>query len=461
MNQDNKQHFLTTSPLSLIIQTSWPLLAAIFLLLSYDLAESSYFANQDHATLTAYGFIMPILTLLYAIAIAIAVHTNMVLVKEPSVKAVSGLLIFAGLNALVLGGLLYFSEGLFLDFLGFDDWLSSLTQNNTLSEQLKFYLNYRIAGWLGLILVWQSSAIMRTFGHHRVSAGLLLSWMLCKHIWLANLNEQSENVFIELGQIHFFSDLGFAFISLGLLYYFKHFLWVKTNLKCIFHGLKNSFVLMLQQLLTPLSITLLMAIAARYDSTYVGAFAIIFRLEPLLLVLPMVLTASLPACVGLNFWHGCKVRSQKLICTGFKLNIVFQIFVVALIYIYYPTLTAHICPDSPQTTIINSFISFVPLSYTALGLVLIYPSTLNAISKPKKALIILGIHRLSVPLFVLFAFQFYHLTYVLAAFISCHIIVGLYCYTSIKRDFKLNSPIEERETVSLNLSEKNKLESTT
>ena len=82
MQKQNSHWYLSTSPVSVVLRSSWLLFPAIVTLLAFDVIESSIIAAHGDNSLTLLGFLLPIITLLSAIALAIAVRTNMVLVKE-------------------------------------------------------------------------------------------------------------------------------------------------------------------------------------------------------------------------------------------------------------------------------------------------------------------------------------------------------------------------------------------
>ena len=86
-----------------------------------------------------------------------------------------------------------------------------------------------------------------------------------------------------------------------------------------------------QQLVTPLSLAILTTIAASYSHTYVAAFALIFKLEAIILLIPMVLTTSMPAIIGFNYWSGHHARVKQSYKYMFAVVIFAQLLIAVIL----------------------------------------------------------------------------------------------------------------------------------
>jgi Na+-driven multidrug efflux pump len=434
----------------LISQTSWLLFAAIFALLAYEVVESSIIAKHGDNSLSLFGFILPLTPFLSASAIAVAIRSNMVLVKSHQSQGhyITSLMLWAGLTAILMGGVFYISKGFVLSLLGFDTWLMQWSQAQQVfyKAEIFSYLNYKIYSLVALFLIWQISTILRTLGYHKRSASLLLSWMLLKLFMLTQIIDvQSTALITELGQLHFTTDMTFALFGLMLLSNKIQFCFKTLKLDIIFNDKKTSIILMLQQLVPPLSLAFLMAIVVRVDASHIGVFAIVFRLEPLLLLLPMVLTASLPASIGLNFWAGNKKCCYQVLKLSFALIIIFQLILATFLNIYLAELIKVLCPDCEQVKMIKSYLALLPFSYAALGLAVLYPSCLNAIGRPKQALFKLVFHRLVlIPLFVLVGYLSGLQNNIYYALFFAHMAAGLFVLLHFRRSLKPKKQNDEK-----------------
>lgn len=439
MQKDRHHWYLNASPFKLITQTSWLLFAAIFALLAYEVVESSIIAKHGDNSLALFGFVLPLTTFLSATAIAISIRSNMVLVKSHQSQEhyITSLMLWAGLAAIFISVLFYFFKVTLLSLLGFDVWLSQFSAHEQANYQshITAYINFKIYALIALFFIWQISAILRTLGCHKRSATLMLGWMLFKLFILVKvIDPKSVELITQLGQLHFITDTSFALLGMLLLAQKNAFCFKTIKLDIIFKDKKVSVMLMLQQLIPPLSLAFLMALVARVDESHLGVFSLVFRLEPLLLLLPMVLTASLPASVGLNFWSGNKHCCYQVLKLSFIFIAVFQLIIAVLLNIYMSELIQTLCPDCEQVKMIKNYLALLPFSYMALGMVILYPSCLNAIGRPKQALITLLFHRVVlIPMFVLLAFFSGQQNNIYFALFFAHIAAGLFVFMHFKK----------------------------
>ncbi len=453
MQNNASNWYIGASPLKLISKTSWLLFAAIFALLGYEVVESSVIAQHSDNSLTLFGFILPLTTFLSATAIAVAIRSNMVLVKvhNDQTRYITSLLIWAGLSALIFGVIFYFFKEVLLSLIGFETWLAQweLHQQTLYSTQVMSYLNYRIYSLLGLFLIWQISTMLRTLGHHKSSAMLLLSWMLTKLLVLTQfIDGQSSYLLEKLGQLHFIADLSFALIGLAMLSKKTIFCFKTINTDILFRDKMTSAVLMLQQLVPPLSIAILMAIVSRVDESYIGIFSIVFRLEPLLLLFPMVLTASLPSCIGVNYWAGNKQCSYQVLRLAFIIVAVVQLTSAFILNIYLDELIAVLCPDCKLVKMITNYLAFVPYSYIGLGIGILYPSCLNAMGKSAQALFSLVFHRLLlIPGLVLMSIYSSMQLSIFSALFLAHLLAGLYVLLHFRNSKRVESATNEMSKI--------------
>jgi len=143
----------------------------------------------------------------------------------------------------------------------------------------------------------------------------------------------------------------------------------------------------------------------------------------LLLLIPMVLSASLPASVGYNYWHGCKQRSLGLIKTALMISACTQLIVAVTVLLARSQIV--VCAGCPQQAFIDMFFNYVPFSYLMLSLAIIYPACLNLMGKHKDALLIVAIHRLGTPALVLLGFISQDKTTLLLCFIAANVVSGI------------------------------------
>ena len=315
MSVCNSQSFTQAKPSTLLWRNTLPMVGAILALLAYDLLESSLLAFQSEQLLASFGFTLPITTAMTALAIGLSIRANNKVVhrnctdKENLSHEISNCL----LNSLVIVScfslVFYLCREQLLLATGNSVWLSNNTNEALKTSQLD-YMSLRYLGWVFLALMWQVNAVLRALGWMQIASGLMLSWASFKGLVAVALLTPESPLFqqnlVALAWVHILADGMFALISLW-------FLKQKVSLKrpkITLHEFtniqqkKDGLLVIAQQFVTPISMAILTAIAATIDTSYVAALALLFRLEVLFLLLPMVLTTSLPAIVGANFWLG-------------------------------------------------------------------------------------------------------------------------------------------------------------
>jgi len=366
--------------------------AAIAALLGYDLLESSLLAQQNIDTLTALGFTLPITITMMAIAIGTSIRCNNKVVKFACNKSAklpeivttslftSALLIVALASAAAL-----FNQEL-LALLGNNSWQTSdlLVDKSSITDQQNIYLMVRYLSWIFLGLIWQCNSVLRALGEIRMAGNLMLIWLASKSI-LAIVLLSPSSPFYQTGLtgitiIHGTTDTLFAMISLRILSKKIPFQTLKltTILTSLRQPKTDTLMVMTQQLVTPISLAILTIIAGNIDYTYVAAFAILFRIEAILLIIPMVLTTSMPAIIGTNYWSGHANRVKKAYRLVF-IGIISIQLLIAISLFYNSNLLAQIlCPQAGVYPHLKNYLLWVPWGYAGAGCAIVYQSCLNA-----------------------------------------------------------------------------------
>ncbi|QBG37641.1 MATE family efflux transporter [Litorilituus sediminis] len=408
MTSQAYQRLLSDSLITLIWRNSFPMIGAILALFSYDLLESSLMALSDANTLTALGFTLPITTAMTAFAIATSISCNNTAVKSACQQgkclslAISRSLVKANVAIIIFTLLLLACSGLLLNLLGNSSWLSSLAPEQQalfLSEQSS-YLNTRYLGWVFLAIIWQSNGILRAIGLTHIASKLMISWITVKAFLAIILLSPDSSYFISsmygASLTHAISDFTFALASIAVLH---HKIKLKkpslTELKETEDKAKTtSSLIVMQQLITPISIGVITIIALSVEPSLVAAFAIIFRIEALLLLLPMVLTTSMPAIVGINYWSGHQQRANQAIMIAFITIMIMQACISIILLNQENLLSVWICPQDEVSKHLENYLMWLPWGYLGTGCALVYQSCLNAKGKVLQATILAVSHRI-------------------------------------------------------------------
>jgi Na+-driven multidrug efflux pump len=296
----------------------------------------------------------------------------------------------------------YLANEQLLALLGNRSWSSGHIgdpQIKIVHSQMK-YLDARYFSWLFLGIIWQVNAIFRALGNSKIASRIMLSWLLVKSLVAIVLITPDSSFYLSglngLALGHSSVDMLFAVISLLLLHKNIPLAWPSfTELFTAIFSIKlNSLVIVLQQLITPLSIALLTIIAAKISYSYVAAFAFIFRMESIFLLLPMMLTTTMPCIIGTNFWLGYFSRVKRAYIIAFVAVVIVQLLLAIVLFINNDVLSYFICSEGEVAQLLTIYLTWVPIGYIGAGVAIVYQSCLNAEGKPLQASSVGIMHRL-------------------------------------------------------------------
>jgi len=405
-----KNHLsLVEDKISLIIwRNSQPMFMAILLLLMYELLESGLIALGSTTRLTAFGFTVPITAAMTALAVGTSIRCNNRAVKSACLDksnislSISQTLLSSGLILLTITILAYIFSSQLLQLLGNNSWLLSQAVIETphLSTEQSIYITNRYLTWVFLGFVWQINAILRALNFTHIASNIMVAWITLKGaLALLLLLPYSPLYFdslVAISWVHGISDVTFTLISLYILHNKIKLKWPSFNefkVQCKQPKI-TSILVIIQQLITPLSLAVLTVIAASFSQTYVAAFAIIFKLEAILLLIPMALTTSMPAIIGFNYWSGHHARVRQAFKYMFTIVITLQLLIAIVLYYSVDFWANSLCPHDNVSIHLNHFLIWLPWGYIAAGCVIVYQSTLNAKDKVIDATILGISHRL-------------------------------------------------------------------
>jgi Na+-driven multidrug efflux pump len=412
MQTHNYQWLVEAPTTQVLLRMTSPMVAAIFFLFAYDVLESQLLSNISLEALTALGFTVPVTTAMSAFAVAMTITTNTSVTKvlsQDKSKApdvIINAMLLAVLLSLTFALCTWLLSGTIFQFLGID--YAMLPDSYHLGPRPKLiplienYMLWRYIGWVFLVLIWQVNSLLRAVGLIVHASGLFVVWMICK-ICLAltvfNFTQFSQDSPLEAAAlIHLCCDGLFALISMILLFKKLKF---KSNLGINIRPIKTfqemSVVGMpatIQQLLTPLSITLLTVMVVSYGQIYVAVLGIVFRLEVLLLLIPMVLTTSLPSIVGVNWWSGFTNRVRAFLFQSKLIVGVAQLFIACVLYFFASDIASWFSHGQHIQYSIETYLTIVPIGFVGAGITIICQSCFNATGHYIKASILSLTHRI-------------------------------------------------------------------
>lgn len=446
--QTPNHQWLTSAPtLTVLLRMTLPMSLAIFLLFAYDVLESQLLSNISLEALTALGFTVPVTTAMSAFAIAMTITTNTAVTKALSrdkSKAPSVII-----NALVLAVILcilfsfvaYLLSPAIFRFLGIEYAMLPdsyhLGPKPDLMPLVSSYMNWRFLGWVFLVLIWQVNSLLRAVGLVGWASGLFVVWLSTKTILLLLWFNDPQIVALAplntAAKVHFICDSIFALASLLLLTHKLNLIpHAHVKIRPLYTFKKMSVVGMpatMQQLLTPLSITLLTVLVVSYGQVYVAVLGIIFRLESLLLLLPMVLTTSLPSIVGINWWSGHRQRVASVLFQSKILVVVWQLLIALLLYLYASEVADMFRQEQHVRHSIEHYLTLVPIGFIGAGITIICQSSFNATGHYVKASLLSIAHRMVLKLGCCYiGIEYYGVSGLFIGILTAHLLSALFAF---------------------------------
>ncbi|MBQ4878756.1 hypothetical protein J8M21_16180 [Pseudoalteromonas luteoviolacea] len=410
-----RRWILTGSTSSVLKQLTIPMLFAILALFSADLIELYFASRLGVEELTAMSYTLPIQTTLFAFAIGLGIVVATRLTQARQVEELAAVsLIFTVLVGAILALCIWLNLLPILNLLGFSDF----AQRDDVWTPLKSYMQYRLSAVVFFFLVMVIFGVLRAFGNMRAAAQLLILFSSIQIAVSAALFSPwvTSNMALtgleKLGIAHLVAAVIGCIWAVYLLVVREN-ISIKISLLSVqsrqgFRCLTRLLVpIASMQLLTPIAQSVLMAIVASQGSDAVAAYGVVMRLEPLALLLPMVLTTSLPIFVGQNWEAKKSLRVRRGIKLSVLACIAWQVVVSVILFSAADLLGVGFCKQTFVSSSIELALTVLPLSYVTLAAAMLYVSCCNATGRSLAALnvSIIRLFGLSIPFAFLGAYM--------------------------------------------------------
>jgi len=467
-NSEQRKHRserLKRAPIASLIKQMLPvMLLGICGLLVVDTIDSWLIARAGTTHLTALGFTVPITNILFACAIAMSISIKALLSHKisqhqctPSRQLTTdGLILFILISAVIsIFGLMTVSP--VFQLLGVDYALIPesfhMGPKPELMPIITPYIQTRYIGFVFWMLPICISAIMRAAGRGKLSGMYLTSWalstiLLDSYFYYSNT---FENPLLAIAIGHILSDITFSSIGLMHLIFAENLLKFRgLNLKRFTDQSKRLSIIGLPatvvNLLTPASIFLLTALMSQNGQESVAALGLFFRLEPILLLIPMVMTSILPTIIGHNYAANLHTRIIESVNYSYRLIVVVQSITALIIWLMIDHITNFYQLEEQVAFWFGRALLFLPISLTGYGLFIVTTSALNAMHKPMTAMKLSSIRVFIILLPLVIAGHFVNeINGILIAMMLSNMFAGFLAWKNLKQQ----GAFERQENVNL------------
>lgn len=195
------------------------------------------------------------------------------------------------------------------------------------------------------------------------------------------------------------------------------------------------------KLLTPFATAMLTAMVANFGATAVAGFGVCTRIDALSMIVVFALSATLPLFIGQNIGAGKIERARHGLFTALKFSLLLQIGLYLPLAILAPRIGALFSNNPQVIDTIVIYLRVVPLGYGAHAIVILVMVSLNALKRPRTALLttVLRLLAISLPLAWLGG-RLWGAPGLFAGFAGGNVLSGVLAYRIIQRVWREEFP---------------------
>lgn len=369
-----------------LFSMTWPMLFGVLALMSFQLVDSFFISLLGTEPLAAMGFTMPINQLMIGVQIGIGIASTALISRSIGADNANHakrlgylvLLIGCGAMALLVIAAWLLKQPL-LHMLGADAGLFVYTDS--------YWLPWLLSVWCHAFLYFGNS-LCRANGDTRLPGLMMVASSL--------MNLLLDPLFI------FVFDLGLpgaAYATIvscliGSSVVFsrlikRHWLLFELHGMDIAEGMRSiaqiSLPAMLSQLMPGMAALMATRIVALFGSSAIAAWALGTRLETFSIVIVLALTMSMPPMLGRLLGSGQLEEAHKLVRLASRFTLLLQVIIALFWLLVSPWLVSSLSADEVTADYLRSYMMWVPVSYSMLGVCILMVSVCNALGMPMRA----------------------------------------------------------------------------
>jgi len=377
---------LTTGPISpALIRMGLPMFIGIFAIIFINVVDIYFISQLGEAQLAGVTYTFPVITIITNLAMGLGAATSSLVSRCYGAKDSSN-----SQSYTTMAILLAFSIGVLFGIVGIATINPLFTALGADASSLKYTAEYMNIWYLGMPLV-----LVPMVGNYAIRAigNAKFSGMVMILAAIVNLILDPILIFGLLGApalgvkgaaIATIASYFMAFLA-GL--YFLHFKARLLKLRLSFKYLKDITKLALpnaaNNLLTPITLAVMIKILSTYGDDVVAAMGIITRIESLFLLVFMAMSSALNAFIGQNYGAKKYIRIQQATKITVKFSIIYGLICCVLLLLLGKSIGKIFSIQHNIITVTNLYFIIVPISYIFIGIIITSNSNFNAIGKPQ------------------------------------------------------------------------------
>ena len=440
-----------------LLKLSLPMVWGVLSILAFSLADTYFVAQLGTKELAAISFTFPVVTVLSSIAMGLGTGVSSVVARvigQGDRLQVQRLTTDSLLLSVAIVGI--FST---LGLNTIDPLFSSLGAKSELIPLIRDYMSIWYWGMLFLVIPLVGNSALRACGNTLIPS-LIMTLAAGINILLDPLFIFGWGPIPALGLqgaaiASLISRVGILVASLGFLHFRERLLtftvpsWrilVKSWRSLLSVGLPAAAT----SLISPLSVSFATSLIAQYGTEAVAGFGLASRLEAVALIVPLAISASIGPFVGQNWGAQLYGRVKRSLKLSFVFCLTWGGLVAVLLGTMAPEIAALFDSDPGVVSNANIYLTLVPISYGALGIVFTASSALNGLGKPMLALgmSLFRLLLLYIPLAYLGS-QLFGVFGIFGATCLSNGIVGIWAWFQHSRWIQPNSEVTPMQLLSL------------
>lgn len=193
---------------------------------------------------------------------------------------------------------------------------------------------------------------------------------------------------------------------------------------------------MATQMIGPVSGVIITALLAGHGETVLAGFGIATRIEAVAVMLLFALSGSIGPFVGQNWGANEKDRVRLAVAAAYRFCLIWGFFVLGVLFLFGEQIAAVVDDNVAAVTAAGVYLSIVPVSYGAWGVLMMASASFNALGKPLPSTLLsfMRMFIIYVPLALLFNHWYGYIGVFIATAIS-NCLMGLLGYLWFRSSF--------------------------
>ena len=440
-----------------LLKLSLPMVWGILSILAFSLADTYFVAELGTKELAAISFTFPVVMVLSSVAMGLGTGVSSIVARvigKGNRSQVQRLTTDSLLLSLLLVGI--FST---LGLNTINPLFSRLGAKPELLPLIQDYMSIWYLGIVFLVVPLIGNSVLRACGN-TFAPSMFMTLAATINILLDPLLIFGWGPIPALGLkgaaiASVLSRTSILVASLAFLHFQERMLIFKLpSLQTL---IKNWYSLMsvglpavATNLISPLSVSFATSLIAQHGTEAVAGFGLASRLEALALIIPLALSASIGPFVGQNWGAQLYGRIKRSLQLSFFFCLSWGGLIAILLGTMAPEIAALFDSEPGVVSSASIYLTLVPVSYGALGIVFTASSALNGLGKPMLALgmSLFRLLLLYIPLAYLGS-QLFGIFGIFGATCLSNGLVGIWAWVQHSRWINLNSEVRPKQLLSL------------